>query len=487
MNKLIIAGLGPGDPGLITLSAWEQIRQAQCLLLRTAIHPTVAYLREHNIAFNALDHFYEDGKTFEEVYDHIVSYVLDQCRSQDVVYVVPGSPVVAENTVTMLVERGQAAGVAVTVLPGMSFLEVLYTRLHLDPVNGVLILDSSDVASLPVDTTVPVVITQVYDKRVASDVKLSLMDLYGDEYEALLVHHISLPDEIVRPVKLYELDRIDTIDHLTSLVLPEPPQQRQQELTMEPLDQVMGQLLGEGGCLWDKAQTHATLRRYLLEEVYEMLDAIDDGDQEGMREELGDILYQIVFHCRLAEAEGLFTMDDVLQDISRKMVRRHPHVFQQKRVENIGDSVVNWDRLKQGEKRQQHAHIVDGVVKGLPSLLQSYKLQEKAAKVGFEWQQAKQFWDKLDEELQEFKEALGEHDADHAEEEAGDVLFVLVNLFRQYGIEPECALHRANSKFRRRFSFIEDQVSGSQREWRDFTLMELEAFWQGAKKMERNE
>jgi tetrapyrrole methylase family protein/MazG family protein len=251
-----------------------------------------------------------------------------------------------------------------------------------------------------------------------------------------------------------------------------------------PLVQVMGKLRGDQGCPWDKSQTHRSLRRYLLEEVYEMLDAIDDGDNEGICEELGDILYQIVIHARIGEENGLFSAQNIVDSITKKMIRRHPHVFDKKRLENRVPSMVNWDRLKQGEQRQQHEHLLDGVVKGLPSLLQAYKLQEKSAKVGFEWEYTEEVWEKFREEWQEFKEAVSEQDQDHMEEEAGDVLFVFANLCRRYHIEPECALHRANSKFRRRFSHVEDRVRQSSCSWHDFTLDELNNFWIEAKKQE---
>lgn len=497
MGTIYIIGLGPGDAGLITLDAFRLIAHARRLILRTAIHPSVAYLDEQHISYEALDHFYEEGASFDAVYHNITSYVLQAAKEGDVVYAVPGSPVVAEYTVQLLEAEGLKQGVIVQVLPGMSFLEVMYTALRFDPVNGLSIVDSSEVDAIPRDLATPLIITQVYNRKVASDVKLALMDLYGDEYEATLVYHVSLPDQKLEKVKLYELDRLDTIDHLTSLFLPTPPIAHQDDgedlreddatmpFDMTPLVNVMARLRGENGCPWDKSQTHKTLRRYLLEEVYEMLDAIDTNDVDGIREELGDILYQVVIHARIAEEEGLFDAQDIVGDVCRKMIRRHPHVFGPKGLENGSKSMVNWDRLKQGEQRQQHNHLLDGVVPGLPSLLAAYKLQEKSAKVGFEWNTAEEVMDKFHEEWNELLEALKEKDPAHVEEEAGDVLFVLANLYRRYEIEPESALHRANSKFRRRFSFVEDRVHESHRHWSDFTLDELDAFWNEAKKAER--
>ena len=231
----------------------------------------------------------------------------------------------------------------------------------------------------------------------------------------------------------------ETVRQMLDDALKEDAAQGHMPFDMMPIVDVMARLRGPNGCPWDIAQTHRTLRRFLLEEVYEMLDAIDQGDDAGMREELGDVLYQVVIHSRIGEEEGLFSAQDIVGDITEKMIRRHPHVFSEKSLENKGESVLNWDRLKQGEKRQHHDQMLDGVVKGLPSLLQAYKLQEKAAKVGFDWDKDEDVLAKLDEEWQEFQEALQEQDGDHAEEEAGDVLFVFAQVVRHFHIEPECA------------------------------------------------
>lgn len=254
---------------------------------------------------------------------------------------------------------------------------------------------------------------------------------------------------------------------------------------IQPIVDVMAALRGPDGCPWDKAQTHMSLRRYLIEEVHEMLDAIEQHDTDGIREELGDVLYQVVIHARIGEEQGLFSAQDIVRDITKKMIYRHPHVFNKKALENNRAVMLNWDRLKQGEQRQQHAHLLDGVVQGLPSLLASYKIQEKAAKVGFDWNDDQGVWNKVREEWTEFRDALREGNPDHAEEEAGDVLFIFANVCRHYHIEPECALHRANAKFRRRFSYVEAKVKASQRPWSDFSPDELDAFWQEAKEQER--
>ena len=252
-----------------------------------------------------------------------------------------------------------------------------------------------------------------------------------------------------------------------------------------PCIHVIETLRGPSGCSWDKAQTYRTLRRYLLEEVYEMLDAVDQGDMDGIYEELGDILYHVVLYAQIASEEGYFTPQMVVSHVTQKMITRHPYVFSIKRLENTAADMVNWDRLKQRERRQQHIRLLDGVVNGMPSLLTAYKLQEKSAQVGFEWKSIASVWDKVKEELQEFCEAIQEGDPVHAEEEAGDVLFIFANVCRRYHIEPECALHRTNRKFYRRFAHVEERVQQAGKTWQDFSLEELESFWQEAKILER--
>lgn len=250
---------------------------------------------------------------------------------------------------------------------------------------------------------------------------------------------------------------------------------------LDPLVDVVAALRSEGGCPWDRLQTHSTLRRYLLEETYEMLEAIDNRDIANLREELGDMLLQIIFHCRLAEEEGYFTVQDVIDDITAKMVRRHPHVFGETSAKDAGEVLANWEELKAKEKGHKRNSVIGGISKGLPALMRAQKLQEKAAKVGFDWDDVKPMWGKFYEEIDEFKEAIFKKDMENAELEGGDVLFSLINLFKWYKISGENALNRTNNKFVDRFSYVEEQVLQSGRDWDDFTLQELDEFWEAAK------
>ena len=255
-------------------------------------------------------------------------------------------------------------------------------------------------------------------------------------------------------------------------------------IDIEPLVEVVKTLRSPHGCPWDKVQTHESLRRYFIEETYEVVDAIDNKDMNNLREELGDVLLQIVFHSSIAEESGAFTLQDVINDITTKMIRRHPNVFPKENPENNGKTYT-WDELKAQEKGGIRKHVLDGVSTGLPALVAAQKLQDKAGKVGFDWDELEPIWAKVNEEIGEFKEAIALKDRENMEKEAGDVLFSLINLFRWYKISGENALNRTNTKFRQRFSHVEACVNQSDRSWEDFSLAELDAFWEEAKVQEK--
>lgn len=219
--KITVVGLGPGRFGLITLESWQLMQQAKKLVLRTRIHPTVEEIEKRGLTFSTYDGFYEEAPDFETLYTHIAKDLLRRAEEEgDIVYAVPGSPLVAERTVVLLREMAKESPVTVEILPGMSFVEVLYTRLGIDPIEGLTILDAEDVGTLKERPAQSLVITQIYDPIIASDTKLMLMDLYPDEYEVTYIHNLALPDESIRKIPLYELDRQKDVDHLTSLFIP---------------------------------------------------------------------------------------------------------------------------------------------------------------------------------------------------------------------------------------------------------------------------
>jgi tetrapyrrole methylase family protein/MazG family protein len=245
---------------------------------------------------------------------------------------------------------------------------------------------------------------------------------------------------------------------------------------------LVARLRGPEGCPWDRKQTPESLKPFLIEECYEVIDALDEGDPRKVREELGDLLFQIVFHARIAEESGQFTMRDVIDSNLEKMIRRHPHVFGDAQLSTDKEVLANWEEIKKREKGyEQRTSILEGVPRNLPSLLRAHSLQERAARVGFDWSRIDEALPKLDEEMAEFKESLQKEDAAGIEEELGDIFFMLVNISRFLGINPEDALRKTISKFIRRFRYIEENAADAGKTLSDMTLDEMEKLWQEAK------
>ncbi len=245
---------------------------------------------------------------------------------------------------------------------------------------------------------------------------------------------------------------------------------------------LMAKLRSQDGCPWDRKQTTESLKPFLIEECYEVLDALDEGSSDKIKEELGDLLFQIVFHARIAEEQGLFSFQDVISTNIEKMTRRHPHVFGDTRLSTDKEVLANWEEIKRKEKGyEQRKSILEGVPHHLPSLLRAHSIQERAARVGFDWSRIDDALPKLDEEIAEFKESLELKDASGIEEELGDIFFMLVNISRFLGVNPENALRKTISKFIQRFRVIEESAVDVGRSLSDMTLDEMEDLWQKSK------
>ena len=253
----------------------------------------------------------------------------------------------------------------------------------------------------------------------------------------------------------------------------------------EKLMELMRRLRGPGGCAWDAEQTHESLKCYLLEETYEVMEAIDAGSSHMLKEELGDLLLQVVFHATIAEENGEFTTGQVLELLCDKLIRRHPHVFAGLEVDDIDDLTANWERIKKAEKGDERRSALSGVPPHLPALLRAQKITEKAARVGFDWDHVEPVFAKVLEELKELEETLFTGDQERMEAELGDLLFAIVNLGRFLSLTPEDALRKTIARFMRRFSHVEDSLHGRGRKLQDASLQEMDVLWEEAKRRER--
>lgn len=250
---------------------------------------------------------------------------------------------------------------------------------------------------------------------------------------------------------------------------------------------IMRRLRAPGGCPWDAEQTHDSLKRYLIEECYEVIEAIDSGDDGHLKEELGDLLLQPLFHAAIAEERGAFTIDDILETLSDKLVRRHPHVFGDQDIKTSDEQVANWEKIKKEEKGEERKSALSGVPPHLPALMKAQKITEKAARVGFDWEQTDQVYAKVLEELHELEETMTAGDQERMEAELGDLLFAIVNLGRFISVNPEEALRKTISRFETRFSHIEETLHSRGVNLKDASTGEMEQLWEEAKIMERAE
>jgi tetrapyrrole methylase family protein / MazG family protein len=478
---ITVLGLGPGDPGLLTRQAWQVLETSPEIYLRTRKHPVVDSLPD-TIQLFSFDDLYEESGTFEQVYEKIVLRVLELGRrAEGVVYAVPGHPYVAEATSPEIVRRARIEQLPVRVVDGLSFLEPAFTALEIDPYPHLALVDalelvSNHVPSFP--TNYPALIAQIHSPAVAADLKLVLTSLYPDEHPVRLVHAAGTGQQRVENLPLYEIDRSPHVGLLTALYLPplEP------NSSFESFLEVVAHLRAPEGCPWDREQTHLTLRADLLEETYEALAALDAGDPEGLREELGDLLLLILLHTQIASDDGEFTIVDVLRGVNTKIVHRHPHVFGDVQAADAGVVLKNWERLKAEERASQGksaASLLAGVSLALPALLQAEQYQKRAHHVGFDWSDVQGVRAKLDEELREVDAAVG---GSEQAAEIGDLLFAVVNLARWFHLDAESALREANARFYKRFSSIEAAARSRGRAVSDLTMDEMEALWQQAKK-----
>jgi tetrapyrrole methylase family protein/MazG family protein len=249
---------------------------------------------------------------------------------------------------------------------------------------------------------------------------------------------------------------------------------------------IMRKLRGPGGCPWDAEQTHESLTRYLLEETYEVIEAIESKSPEHLKEELGDLLLQPIFHAVIAEDAGQFNISDVIRNLCEKLVRRHPHVFGDLDISDSNAQIINWERIKKEEKGPERTSALSGVPPHLPALLKAQKITEKASRVGFDWNHSDQVFAKVMEELHEFEEAWAGGNPDRMEDELGDLLFAIVNLGRFLSLNPEEALRKTISRFQKRFSYVEDTLNKQGRNLSDATLEEMDILWEQVKKEEHS-
>lgn len=451
-SSITVVGLGPGEPSLLTVEAHDILASAPEVWLRTTRHPAVSGLPP-GPRYGSFDDMYEREASFDAVYRTIVERVLDLGRRPDgVVYAVPGHPLFGEATVRSLMIRAPEEGIAVRIVSGVSFIDTVATTLGLDPLtDGLLVLDALALGDSRVLVPQrPTIIAQVYDRRAASQAKLALLDAYPPGHIVRVVKASGTRSPTVSETPIAQLDHADAFDHLVSLYIT-PLAPIEDVRSFEGLRRVVARLRSpEDGCLWDLEQTHQTLKRYLLEEAYEALDALDEGDPHRLSEELGDLLMQVVLHAQVAEDGDNFTIEDVVSSIATKLIRRHPHVFGDLTVTGSGDVIRNWEALKQTERGD--APVLDAIPLAMPALAQAQSLQGRSLRAGLY----------LPGDPMIALRRIADEIARSGDLDAlrlGELLFEIVALARARGLDAEEALRMTVRRFR-------DEVAARERESR---------------------
>lgn len=443
--------------GQLTLEGAEAIDKASKVFVKTALTDTYDYFKDKGIECISLDFIYEKSQNFDELDEEIANYLLSQ--DGDIVYCVNGSGY-EDRSVAFLMQKSEAK-----ILPSVSF-GIAGGR----PSMASTVISAYELAGIKgfnYDTRLSLCVTDIDNAFIASEVKLILQNILGDEEIAYFNG---------RQISIYELDRQGEYDYATTLFVPSKNLVDKRRFNFSDLYQIMRILRGENGCQWDKAQTHESIRQNAVEEAYELVEAINNDDIDNIIEESGDLFLQSIFHCVIAEDTGEFSLEDCLSGICRKLIDRHTHIFGDVVANTPEEALKAWDAAKAKEKQYTSAgDKIDKIAGVLPALMRAYKVQKTVGKVGFEFDDFEQAVGKLREEIAEFSNAKT---ADELEDEGGDILLAAVNVLRWKKVEPEIALSRAIDKFVKRFKYVEEKCGG---DMQSKSLDELTALWEEAK------
>lgn len=468
MKTITIAPLS--TPLTMTRSVWDTVSSAGRLYLQTTEHPSAKPVLDAGLSFVSMDDLYETESDFDALNAAIANRLIsgDSC-----VYAVMGDGCFSQ--LPVIEETAKKHGFRVVVMTGVSYAKAAFPRLQ-----DALFCTARTMPER-LHSSVPLCIQELDNPIIAGEVKLRLSEFYPDEWQVTLATMQKDGSYAKRTFPLMELDRKKTLFAGSVLYVPPVGFMEKTRYDFDDLVYIMHRLRAPDGCPWDRVQTHKSIKRDLIEECYELNDAIDEEDDAHITEELGDVLMLIVFHASIADEQGRFNERDVTDGIVKKMIYRHPHVFGSDYLSGADEVLVKWDELKRKEKRQStYREVLCSVPKGFPALMRCEKIQKKAGKVGFDWSSAQEAFPKIEEELRELKQAieLGER----MDEEAGDLLFATVNVIRHLGLDPEQVLHDASDKFIARFAKMEELAKADGYDLMKLSLPEQDAYWEKAKK-----
>lgn len=476
MNTIQIVGMGVGNIEDLTIKAYNALTSGIPSYVRTIRHPVAEQLKEKDIKIDTFDDYFEEYDSFDEVYDKIIAKIVELSEKYGKInYCTAGSPFYGDIVTKKLLSEYKNE-INIIIIDGMSFLDKCIKLSGYADYKSISILDSLEADEFSFDINSLNVVTQVYDREIASQLKIVLMEVYEDD---TLVQKIDVLEEKNEKVPLFLIDQEKNYGFSTYFCINPIEISENTVYNINNLCRTIKTLRGPDGCPWDIKQTHQSIRQCVIEEAYEVVDAIDNNDIDNLVEELGDLLFQVVFHAEIASEDGFFSFKDVVTNVCNKMYSRHPHVFGNTKASNVDEALNNWETAKQKEKKlSTYTDNLKNVPKALSPLSRSFKIQKRAADVGFDWPNEIGAITKIKEELYEFIEEYKKLDSDKMESEFGDLIFAMVNFARFMKINPDIALNRTINKFINRFEFIE---KNAEKDLKQMTLEEMDELWEKSK------
>ncbi|MBN2879205.1 MAG: nucleoside triphosphate pyrophosphohydrolase [Clostridia bacterium] len=479
MNKITILGLGPDDITLLTVTANEMLQSGKRIIFRTHICGAAEYLAEKNIKIESCDFIYETAEDFDALDKSIAEHIIKLAKEEDIIYAVPGSGIYGDGSVDMICSMYKNT----EIIAGVSAGEYMLAK-HLPHgvSEGIVKIPASVLSDAVINTRLPMIITSLDDQYTLTEIKIVLSEKYSDEHPVTLINENDKKD-----IMLFEIDRGHNVSHTSILYIS--PKKNDEKYDLYDLLKIFRRLRSPGGCPWDREQDHKSLKRHLIEECAEVLDAIDKNDMNELMDELGDVLLQVMFHSVIAEERGDFDIYSVIENLSNKLIVRHPHVFGNVDVNNSEEVLHNWDEIKKKQRNNKsEAEIMKKYPKNLNALIRAQKVQERAAKVGFDWDSMEGVIDKIREELDEVIVEYKQNNEQNLREELGDLLFAVVNMCRMYDMLSEFVLNESTNKFIDRFETMEKDIKSENLSFSELSLEQMDIFWENAKnKAEKTE
>ena len=474
MNKMYVTIAGISAGGEISEKVLQAAASASAVVLQADISDT---LREKQISYTTLDSLFENAENFDDLIDKSTAVLI----RDELIFIAIGD--VYHNQIAIsVVKQILKSGGSIRIIPGGDpALCAAFQNGIIDKIQGVCIYTASSFDMVS-NTNNVLVIHEIDTRLIASELKLKLSKFYDDEHPVFLA---DMRSNTGKKIPLYLLDGEQSYGYYTSIVLPSKELKQKERYTFSDLITIMDRLRSTNGCPWDNKQTHQSLKRYLLEESYEVLEAIDHGDTDALYDELGDVLLQVVFHAKIAQQQGAFDYSDITTAVCKKMITRHPHIFGTAVADKPEEVIKNWEQIKKHEKGQEtQTEVLKNVPKSMPALMRSEKVQHKAAHIGFDFRDISEAIEKTREEIAEIEQDI--HNSNKLSEECGDLLFSAVNIARLAGIEPEIALQKATDKFIERFEHVEQIANAQEVDMHTCDVDQLNNIWDEAKSKQNN-